>query len=61
MGSVVSGFVIDKYFVHDTMRDWNSIWLSFAGYSLVIAVLFAIMFKHKHKQSELESVKGFGH
>lgn len=61
MGSVVSGFVIDKYFVHDTVRDWNGIWLSFAGYSLVIAILFAIMFKHKHKQSELETAEGFGH
>ncbi len=61
MGSVVSGYVIDKYFIHDTVRDWNGIWLSFAGYSLVIAILFAIMFKHKHKQSELETAEGFGH
>lgn len=61
MGSVVSGFVIDKYFVHDTVRDWNGIWLSFAGYSLVIAILFAIMFKHKHDRKALASLDAAGH
>ncbi|HUH51901.1 MAG TPA: nucleoside permease [Flavobacterium sp.] len=30
------------------MKDWHTIWLSFAAYALVIAILFAILFKHKH-------------
>lgn len=30
------------------LRDWHSIWLVFAIYALVVALLFAIMFKHKH-------------
>jgi NHS family xanthosine MFS transporter len=38
------------------IRDWHSIWLSFAGYSLVIAILFALMFKHKHHPKAVESV-----
>jgi NHS family xanthosine MFS transporter len=30
------------------MKDWHTIWLAFAIYSLVIAIAFAIMFKHEH-------------
>lgn len=30
------------------MKDWHTIWLSFAGYTLIIAILFAVLFKHKH-------------
>ena len=47
-GGLLSGIVIDKYFTHDGVRDWHNIWLSFAGYALVIAIAFAVMFKHKH-------------
>ncbi|WP_294671742.1 nucleoside permease [uncultured Fluviicola sp.] len=39
-----------------TLRDWSPIWLSFAGYALVIAVLFAILFKHKHNPAELTEI-----
>ncbi len=56
LGSKVSGFIIGKYFVHDGVSDWHNIWLSFAGYALVIAVLFAIFFKHKHDPSAVENV-----
>ncbi len=28
--------------------DWQSVWFIFAGYALVVAVLFAIFFKYKH-------------
>lgn len=55
-GGLLSGIVIDKYFTHDGIRDWHSIWLSFAGYSLVIAILFALMFKHKHDSKAVENV-----
>lgn len=55
-GGLLSGIVIDKYFTHDGLRDWHSIWLSFAGYALVIAILFAVMFKHKHNPNDVENV-----
>ncbi|MFL9843610.1 nucleoside permease [Flavobacterium rhizosphaerae] len=29
-------------------REWHDIWLSFAAYSLIIAIAFAVLFKHKH-------------
>lgn len=38
------------------MKDWHSIWLSFAIYSLVIAIAFAIMFKHKHDPSQIAEI-----
>ncbi len=55
-GGVLSGIVIDKYFTNDGIRDWHSIWLSFAGYALVIAILFAVLFKHKHNPNDLDHV-----
>ena len=38
------------------MKDWHSIWLSFAIYSLIIAIAFAIMFKHKHDPNQVPDV-----
>lgn len=55
-GGLLSGMVIDKFFTHDGVRDWHNIWLSFAGYALVIAILFAIFFKHKHNPNEVANV-----
>ena len=55
-GGLISGIVIDNYFTHDGARDWHSIWLSFAGYALIIAIAFAIMFKHKHNPNDVENV-----
>jgi len=33
------------------MKDWHSIWLAFAAYALIVAVLFAIFFRHKHDRN----------
>ena len=55
-GGLISGIVIDKFFTHDGIRDWHSIWLAFAGYALIIAVLFAIFFKHKHNPEAVATV-----
>ena len=49
LGSSVSGLVIEHYFTDaNGVKDWHSIWLAFAAYALVIAVLFVFLFKHKH-------------
>lgn len=56
LGSRVSGYVIDKYYMLDGgIKNWQGIWLAFAGYSLVIAILFAIMFKYKHDPSQIKT------
>ena len=49
LGSSISGIVIDRYFTRaDGSKDWHGIWISFALYALVVAILFALLFKHKH-------------
>jgi NHS family xanthosine MFS transporter len=56
LGSSVSGIVIEKYFTaaDGITKDWHGIWLAFAAYALVIAVLFVVLFKHKHSPQEQE-------
>ena len=56
IGSTVSGYAIDKYFTIDGVKDWHNIWLTFALYALVVAIAFAVLFKHKHNPDEIESV-----
>jgi NHS family xanthosine MFS transporter len=41
IGSYVAGWVVDKW-------GWPISWYIFAGYALVVAVLFALVFKYKH-------------
>ena len=55
-GGLLSGMLIDTYFTHNGQRDWHNIWLTFAGYALVIAVAFAVLFKHKHDPKAVENV-----
>jgi MFS transporter, NHS family, xanthosine permease len=55
-GSKISGFVIDRYFTHAGGKDWHGIWLTFAIYALVVTILFAIFFKHKHDPKALETI-----
>ncbi len=57
LGATISGFAIDKYFtLADKSKDWHGIWLSFAIYALIVAILFGIMFKHKHDPAAVENV-----
>ncbi len=57
LGSKISGYVIDKYFLlPNGDKEWHGIWLSFAIYSLVIAILFSIFFKHKHNPDEVVEI-----
>lgn len=57
-GSYLSGIIIDKYYLlSDGSKDWPGIWFAFTVYSLVVAVLFALLFRHKHNPSELAVIK----
>ena len=38
------------------LKNWHHIWLTFAAYTLLIVIAFALLFKHKHNPSELENV-----
>jgi NHS family xanthosine MFS transporter len=49
LGSWTSGMLIGKFFTDaGGAKDWHSIWLCFAAYAFVVAVLFAIFFRYKH-------------
>ncbi len=57
LGSSLSGILIDQFFTRpDQSLDWHGIWLSFAGYSLVVMVLFAILFRHKHVREDITRI-----
>ncbi|MDD2564830.1 MAG: nucleoside permease [Salinivirgaceae bacterium] len=38
------------------VKDWPTIWIAFAAYSLAVAILFAFLFKHKHNPDEVQDV-----
>ena len=51
IGTLLAGAVINHY-CHWTdegylVGDWQTCWLIFAGYALVVAVLFMLVFKTK--------------
>ncbi len=50
--SIVNGTLTKEI----AMKDWPHIWLAFAAYALVIAVLFALMFKHKHNPEAIGNI-----
>ncbi|WEJ86768.1 MAG: nucleoside permease [Klebsiella huaxiensis] len=52
VGSILSGMAVD-YFSVDGVKDWQTIWLLFAAYSLVLAVIFALFFRYKHEPEKL--------
>ncbi|MCK6640321.1 MAG: nucleoside permease [Bacteroidia bacterium] len=58
LGTIVSSWAIGKYFIlADGKTDWHGAWLAFAVYALIIAVLFAVLFRHKHEPEKIGEVK----
>ena len=55
-GSITSGFIIDKFFTINGNLQWRGIWFTFAAYAAVVAVLFAVSFKHKHDPNQLQNI-----
>ena len=39
------------------VKDWPHIWFAFAAYALVVAILFAVLFKHKHNPEDVATVR----
>ena len=59
LGSKISGWVIDKYYtLPGGDKNWHGIWFAFAAYALVVAVLFTILFKHKHDPTDRQIQEG---
>lgn len=65
IGTLSAQMVIDRYVNSlganaDPMtvwHGWNTCWYIFAGYALVVAVAFAIMFRYKHEPEAMKPVK----
>lgn len=48
IGSFTSGYIIEHYFtLVDGSKDWFQIWITFAAYALVLAIIFPFVFKDK--------------
>ena len=51
-GSLTSGIIIDKFFtLSDHSKNWHGIWLTFAAYALVIAIIFPFVFRYKNNMA----------
>lgn len=60
LGGLGSGWVVD-YFTTNGVKDWSSIWFCFAGYALVLAIFFPLMFKYRHFPNEDMDRGGYVH
>lgn len=49
IGSYVAGWVVD-------FAGWPDSWYVFAGYSLIVALVFAVIFRYKHDPTKFEKV-----
>jgi NHS family xanthosine MFS transporter len=57
-GSLISGEIINNFFtMADHSKNWHGIWLSFAGYALVIAVIFPFVFRYKHNTALKQAIR----
>ena len=54
-GGMASGWVVEYYTV-DGIADWQTIWFVFAGYALVLAIIFPFVFHYEHKPEALADV-----
>jgi NHS family xanthosine MFS transporter len=55
LGTCLSGIMIDKYFtIRPDHFNWHGIWLTFAAYALIVAILFAVLFRYKHDPKKTE-------
>jgi MFS transporter, NHS family, xanthosine permease len=58
LGSKISGWLIDKYYTTaGGDKQWHGIWLTFAIYAFIVAVLFGVFFRHKHNPKDVASVQ----
>jgi MFS transporter, NHS family, xanthosine permease len=54
-GTLIAGKVVD-YFTVAGVKDWQSIWFSFAGYALVLGIVFPLVFKYKHDPASMDKI-----
>lgn len=47
--AIVNHYVYHQTEIHSVMEGWSTCWYIFAAYALVIAIMFAILFKYEKK------------
>ncbi|HEX3167019.1 MAG TPA: nucleoside permease [Chitinophagaceae bacterium] len=57
LGGMFAGAVVDHFTDAAGSKNWQNIWFSFAGYALVIAITFLLLFKYKHNRNEVIEIK----
>ena len=62
MGGWAAGKVVDHFTTNNMgacsgIKDWPSIWFTFAAYAMVLTIIFPIVFKYKHDTSILPKSK----
>jgi NHS family xanthosine MFS transporter len=55
IGGYCSGLVVD-HFTNNDVRDWQSIWMVFAAYVLVLGIIFPFVFKYEHDSKVVENI-----
>lgn len=53
-GEIVNHFVYSKSDPLEQLKGWETSWMIFAGYALVVAISFAFIFKYKHEPEKLK-------
>jgi MFS transporter, NHS family, xanthosine permease len=55
LGAILGGEFAGRVFGHFTegkVTNWQNVWFTFAGYALIVAIVFAFSFKYKHNATE---------
>ena len=58
IGTLVAQWVVNRYCVWSDghlVGNWTTVWDIFAAYAMVVAILFAIIFKYKHNPNAISS------
>ncbi len=65
VGTYIAGRVVDHFCVWDAghlvsrpefANGWQSTWFIFAGYALVVALMFMILFRYKHDRAKMANM-----
>lgn len=59
LGSMIGGYcsgLVVEHFTENGISDWHQIWLSFAGYEMLLGIIFPFVFKYKHNPQALENI-----
>jgi NHS family xanthosine MFS transporter len=55
VGGRASGWVVD-HFTAEGVKDWHSIWFTFAAYALGLGLIFPLVFKYRHDRKMLGEI-----